>query len=268
MDLSVKGPDYLSNFSSIASQLINQYILNINSHHYRLAEVEFYYINADHPDVFCHGDTLQSQPGLWYFHRAGGKTYIENSFKGVDISIGDKTGIGGILIRSLASYPEGKIIEGPSKCVDLILRHTGHTSVRNLVEELEQTKLSVFDPKSKLHLSLETLKYQPVYATPRVGLSLKKDVKARLPYIMAPYRFSNSYDQISKNKVLVVLSLYHLYKITDRAQLIALTGVRQGNIEKYLEGAQKQLGITVEKLSSKCSTVEELIGVFVWRYLS
>lgn len=272
--LAVNGPDYQGEFTRIASVLINQCRLVAGGQRYRMVELEFYLNTPEHPDLFCHGDPFQDTRALWYFHRAGGKTYIENSFKGVDISIGhgEVDGVtspgGGILIRSMEDM-KGNVTEGPSRCVDLILRDTGYAKVVDLVTELEKTKYSVEHKDSTLYLELCTdLPIVTVYATPRVGLSLKKGSEPRLPYIMAPYRFSGHYHQLSKNNVLIVLSLYYLYKITDPVRLMNLTGTRKHILDKYLQMATVQRNVPWRELNVSCSKVEEMVEIFCWRYWS
>jgi 3-methyladenine DNA glycosylase Mpg len=257
LNLSVKGPDFQKSFESIADKLLNEYCLDVNGVEYRMIEIEFYLNIEEHPDVFSHSDPLQKKQGIWYFHRKG-KTYIENSFKGVDISLDS----GGILIRSVEDSG-GDVIEGPSKVLDMILEGMKHTKVHELASELQQeSKLSVFNSKLCLRKSKGYSKYK-MYGTPRVGLSLKKDFAFRVPYVMATYRFSGCYHKIKKNRVMVVLSLRYVHGITDINELQKISGGKKGIIEKYFE--------TVDSLKSpkikegmKCSSVEELIKVFCY----
>src|SRR5437868_672564 len=111
---------YAQKFHVFAEGMLRQASLRCGEESFRLMEVEVYFTSADHPDPFTHGDELQNQPDVWYWHRKG-TTYIENSFKGLDITLGNTGRKGGLLIRSIFNTRTGQFIEGASKVVDTLL---------------------------------------------------------------------------------------------------------------------------------------------------
>jgi len=106
------------------------YIAGIPHH---IAEIELYYYSSEHPDTFIHKHELQRETGKWYFHRSG-KSYRGGTFKGLNITIGDGTNYGSLLIRGLICLSSGEVIKGPCRCVDYILRLCGYSCITELVE--------------------------------------------------------------------------------------------------------------------------------------
>src|SRR4051812_3609018 len=94
-------------FSQIAERLLNATDFVIAGVPHEILEVEFYYRGAEHEDPFAHGDPVQRFPDRWYFHRTGG-VYRGGSFKGLDLTFGNRTARAGILIRSLR-LPDGEV---------------------------------------------------------------------------------------------------------------------------------------------------------------
>jgi hypothetical protein len=81
-----------TSFQTIAEKLFFDYQLAINGNVYRLLDIEFYYFAKDvFEDVFAHKHEAQLETGKWYFHGSG-----------IDITIGNGTNHGGILIRAIA----------------------------------------------------------------------------------------------------------------------------------------------------------------------
>ena len=186
-------------FGAIAERLLNETELRVAQQSYRLVEIEFYLHNANHPDPFTHRHPIQFQCGRWYFHRSG-STYRGGSFKGLDLTFGDGTATGGILLRSLAT-PEGRILCGPSLCVDHLLHTLGMERVAELDRVLDGRL--VWDADSPLSLRhVEPVEKRVLLSSPRVGLSLKKarvgDERPR--YLMRPYRYLSEPRKVSKGK--------------------------------------------------------------------
>jgi mRNA-degrading endonuclease HigB of HigAB toxin-antitoxin module len=78
-------------FDALADYLMNECVLDVNGNEYRIAEIEFYYFDKEnHPDVFAHCNECQKKSNVFYFHLAG-----------VDITFGNNSYYGGVLIRSL-----------------------------------------------------------------------------------------------------------------------------------------------------------------------
>lgn len=81
-----------SSFERVANLLFTDYILVVNHDYYRLLDIEFYYYAVGtFEDVYAHKHEAQLQMGKWYFHGSG-----------IDITFGNGTCHGGILIRAIA----------------------------------------------------------------------------------------------------------------------------------------------------------------------
>lgn len=58
-----QSPHFTSEFERIASELLSQFHLFINSQIFALTEIEFYLTGPDHPDPFTHCDEIQKSCG-------------------------------------------------------------------------------------------------------------------------------------------------------------------------------------------------------------
>src|SRR3954469_12701829 len=106
-------------FAGIAAALLNRTHSVLVGWQHRGTECEFYFRGPQHDDPFTHGNPVQVHAGRWYFHKTAG-VYRGGSFKGVDVTFGDGTAKGGILIRG-AETADGRLIDGPSLLVDYLL---------------------------------------------------------------------------------------------------------------------------------------------------
>lgn len=135
-------------FKSIASELMNNYVLKVNKKKYRLTELEFYYFKQkDHEDKHAHQHGQQLTSGQWYFHGSG-----------LDITFGDKAKkiFGGILIRGIIDIKNYKYIDGSLKVV---------TEIFKQIESIDTHKIEF----GLLRTPLEQ-EEQPVRTT-RIGLN-------------------------------------------------------------------------------------------------
>jgi hypothetical protein len=223
-------------FDKLASALMNDYILDVNGRPHRLAELEFYLKDDNHPDTFTHCDELQLTHAKWYFHKVG-KGYKGGSYKGLDITFATR-GHGGILIRALIDLDKNAYIEGPSTCVDHILTlnrtKVGIPEIVTLVD-MENFNLEV-DVPGLLHLRPTT---QLEKATPvqsgRVGLVLRTD--AGVQFGLKPYRYMIDPSKVRKGRQHLILELYKNNKTADEIQ--KLTGATKASIQKYLASYDK-----------------------------
>jgi hypothetical protein len=194
-------------FGRIAERLLNGSTWVIGREPHRFMEVEFYYYGAGHPDTFAHRDPLQRECGRWYFHRSGG-VYRSGSFKGIDLTFGDGTAYGGVLIRGLEAA-DGTLIDGPSLTVDTLLDRTGATGVAQLDNAVGRR--AAWEAGNPLLLREEAgLPARAILRTARVGLSLKKSKQAPEPprYILRPYRYLADPRRTAKGKPHMVLALH------------------------------------------------------------
>jgi len=172
-------------FDKYANCLMNKYILNFNGIKFRICEIEFYLYNDDHQDVFTHKHPQQLETGTFYFHQMS-KTkphsYKGGTYKGMDITFGKKDSYCGILIRSLRNLKTNELIEGPSKCVDAILKCFNAESILNLVTKIWKNNVKIND-----YLKEYDLDKKFIYTTTRIGLRQPNDfLKKRYRYLIEP----------------------------------------------------------------------------------
>lgn len=216
-------------FTAIARRLLDDSELLIANSAYRIKEIEFYYYGEGHLDPFAHRQPLQRSCCRWYFHRAQ-QSYRGGSFKGLDLSFGPEASFGGILIRTIET-PEGELINGCSLCVDHMLAQTGFAEVAALDAALGQRKIWRAGPLT-IRPAPEPAD-QPIFATARVGLTLKKaHLNPEMPrYIMKPYRFLND-PTIKKGKLHTVVALHRQGR--GVGEIRALTQSPAASVERYL----------------------------------
>ena len=218
-------------FAEIAARLLNGLDFVVNGDRYRFAEIEMYYSGGPHPDLFAHRDPLQLEDGRWYFHRTRGE-YRGGSFKGLDLTLGDRQSYFGVLIRTVVA-PGDTVIDGPSLTVDHLLAKTKAASVA-VLDSLIAGR-SIWDASSPLHLAeADPHRTATVYQTSRVGLSLKKAKgKPDAPrFVGRPYRFHTEPALVSKGKVHLVLALHRAGKTPE--EIRAATGVPKKTVDRYL----------------------------------
>jgi hypothetical protein len=219
-------------FDRIAAQMMNGSNLVVNSEPHRLVEVEFYYHGDGHLDPFAHRDPLQLESGRWYFHRTGG-VYRSGSFKGLDLTFGDGTNHGGVLIRGIETAA-GTLIDGPSLCVDHLPASTGAKNVAALDQLIGGRK--AWDATSPLALTPAVpARQDQLLRSSRVGLSLKRAAAAsEMPrFVLRPYRYLSEPRRTAKGKLNLVLTLYA--HGTAAQEIAALTGSPRASIRRYIE---------------------------------
>ncbi|MES1912166.1 MAG: hypothetical protein MHM6MM_004484 [Cercozoa sp. M6MM] len=266
-------------FREIAGELMRNWRIIVTTAEkrsvYALGEVEFYLQHADHfMDPFAHASSLQrTTSGNWYFHRAGtaknGKegAYKGGSYKGLDLTFGDpgRGLVGGMLIRTIVDTESNTVIEGPCRTVDTLLKASGASSIVDFVgmdsfrldalsslseSEYEAPLLSLCRPEEQKH----TTNDKTLLASPRVGLTLKKDTPQRRLFQMRPLRFllSNLLQEghIRKYKHLAALSLYvSLNEDAESVREKAKLGKVQ--LRNYVAHFSKGLSVNVCKQSDE-----------------
>ncbi|MHB1424488.1 MAG: hypothetical protein ACYC3I_15060 [Gemmataceae bacterium] len=194
-------------FTRIAERLLSGSRLVVGRQFYRLVEIEFYYWSPTQPDPFTHRHPFQFHIGRWYFHRTHG-AYRGGSFKGLDLTFGAGDASGGILIRGLET-PDGRLIDGPSLCVEHLLDAAGAATVAELDRAIDE-RLAWEDGNPLILEEIGELENQPIFRSPRVGLMLKS-AAARTDgkrFLMLPYRCLNQPRRIKKGKLHLVLALH------------------------------------------------------------
>jgi hypothetical protein len=211
-------------FARIADFILNRTSWVVAGHPHRITECEFYYRGSVHDDPFTHGDPVQVHPGRWYFHRTGG-VYRGGSFKGIDVTFGDGTARGGILIRG-AEAADGTLIDGPSLLVDRLLRLCAAATVAGL-DELIAGRLA-WEQLNPLHFAESPAGGRGVLGCARVGLSLRRARPgSRMPeYLTRPYRFLTEPGRIAKGKPQMVMGLHRLGRKPEEIRQVTNTPAR------------------------------------------
>lgn len=217
-------------FDRIAERLLNGTHFMVGPERHRFTEIEFYYHGGKHLDTFTHRDPIQTQVGRWYFHKTRG-TYRGGSFKGLDVTFGGDHAFGGILIRGIEPAG-GQLIDGPSLCVDHMLKRTGMPGVAALDQAIGGRL--VWDEDCPLHLEMTDMADRPLLRTARVGLSLKRLRSSEPPprFIMRPYRYLSEPRRIGKGKMHVALALYAQGHSPEKIR--EMTGCTKAALERYL----------------------------------
>jgi|GEM_PF-5040347 len=192
----------------IARYLQNHVLIMAKGRPIRIMEVEAYLNSPGHPDPFVHGAIEQEKHCLWYVHKRG-DTCLEGPRKGLDITFGaDGSHKGGFLVRGFGALDEpGHYVDGPSKCVDEILRILGISSANQLAQLAQGAIAKANSPALYLE-SNPFLQFGEWCAAPRVGLSLQQDgLDERLQFVEKLYRYHLSPDQTKNESKVLFLSL-------------------------------------------------------------
>lgn len=167
-----------ASFDQIANELFNKYVIQVNHNYYRLLEVEFYYNDSkDHNDTYTHGHKWQKRLNYWYVHPSG-----------IDISIGNETATGGILMRSvqkLLPTPTDKkeqYVFGPQNVVTELLSSFHHCFSD------EPNTFRLVSPK-QYSLHVPPVPQDEIVQCTRIGLSAKDETfrKSLYRYLIYPH---------------------------------------------------------------------------------
>ncbi len=163
---------------------------------FRICEIEFYYYNEEHKDEYVHKDSEQKSWSKFYFHKFRNGTFKAGTFKGIDITLGNKNTYFGILIRSVQDVKTKEFIEGSCNCVNKLLTYLNVANVKELFEkhyDNNTEQININD--SKLNLSKMKLEELEIYKGPRIGLSDKyPEYKDKL------YRYATNIQFIKKQR--------------------------------------------------------------------
>ena len=186
------------NFTKIADVLLNKNVLAVKNKQFRLCEIEFYYRNKSHNDEYVHCDDDQLDFGGFYFHKYKTGSYKSGTYKGLDITFGDRKSetYFGILIRSMMDLETKEFTEGPCKCVNKILEQFGFETVADFMKD-KPAKLTIGDKTHEFYLKEKSdLIEENMLQGPRAGLSQKYP-----DYLMKFYRYAIFANKIKKQKL-------------------------------------------------------------------
>lgn len=191
----------LKSFPDIADKLLNRTHLKCNGKIYRICEIEFYYLNNDHKDEYTHANANQLRYARWYFHRYGSKSYKEGTYKGMDLTLGNKKNNSycGILIRSIYDIENDVMIEGPCRTVNKLIGSYGFEKVKEFMED-KNDPLSCTNTKNNKSIYIRDSDMfkndiEEIYTGARIGLSDKYP-----EWLDAKYRFLIKPKLIRKGK--------------------------------------------------------------------
>lgn len=247
---------YLAIFRDLAGLLLGRTTLYIARRPHRFTELEIYWNGLSHRDPFTHGDPMQQRLGTWYFHRSG-QRYRGGTYKGLDLAFGNSEAFGGILIRGIERIDDApSLVDGPCMVVDHILELTASPTIEDLVRR-GAVMIESRDRGSPLRVELDAGPGggKAIYATPRIGLTLKKgSTEARQRYIARPYRFLSEPARIRKGRPHLVTALHQQGRST--AEIAALTGARRSVVEGYVAAFEAGRGRRIAELDGDLSTDE------------
>ncbi|EDQ86734.1 uncharacterized protein MONBRDRAFT_28088 [Monosiga brevicollis MX1] len=193
---------------------------------YRIIEVEAYLHCPNHEDPFVHGAADQLTACCWYFHKQK-DTFKGGTYKGLDLTFGSAEAQrkGGFIIRCLQQTDSKDFIEGPCLVVERLLRDYDEPDIATYLRHHCGWRFRKPPPSavtssndgfllvSCQHGSQDSerkakrAKVQ-VFATPRVGLTLKRSTPTSLhgEYIMASYRYCTE-PRLKKGRTHTVMAL-------------------------------------------------------------
>lgn len=206
METFIKNNNQITkdNITEIADKLLNKTILISGNKSYRICEIEFYLHYDEHKDEYTHKNDDQLDYGKWYFHKFGNGSYKGGSFKGLDLTLGNRTSnkYCGILIRTLCNIDDDSAICGPSNSVsDLIGQHY-ESSVKKFMEN-KQSPLSVLSDENNKYIYIKDYEFpnnEDIYCGPRIGLSDKYPIWKNVNY-----RFVICKNKVKKQKRSLIL---------------------------------------------------------------
>ncbi len=215
-------------FDQVCQELFYGSIFHVKNDRYQITEAELYLNSKEHPDAFTHGSMDQKKVGLFYFHKRG-NSYQEGNIKGIDITFGNESRYGGILLRGMQNLDDrDDYIDGPGRLSQRIIEIFGGEKVVDVAPVLD---INIFS-SSDIWIEEKELSEQIIYKAPRKGLTLSKNVEARLPFFAKHYRY-----------------LAHPIKTKEGKELLSVALERAGHN-------------TLEILGGRESTIKERMSLF------
>ncbi len=195
-------------FAEKIRSLFFDHLLCVGQWQVQIVEAEIYHYSHSFPDAFCHRHPDQQKQNHWYFHQKG-KSFRGGTFKGVDISFGEKGSHSGILIRAIQLLNGDRLpaerIEGPSLVVDFLLNASGFEKVQDLARVCTYP---TDDSTNAVYLKRQKMNPISIYRSCRVGLILDKDKFASMwPFLYLPLRYILYPEKLLKRRDTMILWL-------------------------------------------------------------
>lgn len=227
-------------FKKFATYLLNQFEMKIGNDVITLEELEIYYKSEDHQDNYTHQCKDQLTNKMWYFHQYHNGTYKSGTYKGLDITFGnkEKSIYGGVLIRSINNSTTNEFITGPCNTVNYMLKKMECKEVEDLVAKM--SSLNICNNKNPFYLVENSeSKQDKIFTGPRVGLSWKYPT-----FLTKEYRYLKQPSKIPKHRASIVGSLYN-------------TGLKQPEITTQTKISKASVEKAIEEFNDGCKLTEK-----------
>jgi hypothetical protein len=233
--------NYFEHFQRLAQQLINNYILTKGNAQYSINEIEIYYNNeTDHRDLFTHSSIVQKNTGRWYFHNTG-----------VDITFGNESAYGGILVRGITKMGDPKFINGPSKVFEELFQDGGAVDGNDI---------------NKVVITPNTTPEQKyIISGPRSGIRIiasETNNEDKHRYLFKPYRFIaiDGYSQYSEK---YLMGLYQVKVLKrDFRKVATRLMIDKPGLASNCEYFDKGISMNLDKIFSLKQSVEKNCMLF------
>ncbi len=200
MNFEIDNENIEKSFNRIATDLMNNWILNAGNKSYRICELEFYCYSDSHKDPYTHKHDLQTKMGKWYFHGSG-----------LDITFGSENNHRSILIRAIYDLDKHKYTYGPLKSVTELLGNLPGIFGGDFSLRLEQDTMGKIKNEDK-----------KLFEAPRVGLNKEKDSNGdffenKYRFFVMPRKEHKDKETMFKNSGLTVTEINEIlgYKMKN-----------------------------------------------------
>jgi len=220
-------------FFENAKKLMSKYVLVIDDKEFELTELEYYFYDENkHPDCYVHLNEMQKETcGKLYVHNKG------NWIGGIDITFGNGSYYGGILIRGIKYNNE--FISGPAKVRQFFIK------TFELNEQINYQNLQNFFDNKKITLKQKNLKNKFNYY---IDIRFNKGIQQYKKFQKLLYRFiridyflnPNVYEKIQYKEQIRAISyliydnyIDNLYKIDKKIKIINQDQAIKTNIQNF-----------------------------------
>lgn len=201
---------YFLNFSK---DFLNTYTLKIGNNYYELVEIEFYYFECNkHEDIYTHLNELQKENGKLYVHTRWGTR------GGIDLTFGDGSFYGGILIRGIKYKDE--YIPGPARSRDFIVDKLNEEKKLTINSSKELQK--IFNKKNSFKLVQNVSQTNSIIHSTRVGLSDKSSDFKNALYRFIREDYLNEPKKANEKTKAIAISYFTLdyrYKYNEKSAI-------------------------------------------------
>lgn len=201
-------------FYETSKEIINHYVLQIDTLYVELKELEFYFFDADHQDPYVHKNEIQKKSSNFlYVHEAWGNR------GGLDLTFGNGVYYGGILIRGMKHNEQ--YVAGPALLRNHIVDQLGikvdsYSELQDYFESIQE--------KISLKPRIEPLEHELVHSF-RVGLGNQNSEYSNALYRFLDMNYMGSPKQffISEKKPNDILKTTVISSLSEISQKVHVT---------------------------------------------